>query len=370
MNKLIVNIKIKEDYSYPIYVDIDLINIAHNIIKDHYSGNQIVIITDKNVAKLYTKNLINNLIQVGYSVLLLDVAVGEKSKSAQTKEKLELEMLKCKINRHALILAVGGGVIGDLAGFVASTYMRGIKIIQIPTTLLSMVDSSVGGKTGINTKFGKNLIGSFYQPQAVIMDLNLLDSLPKEQIINGLVETIKIFLTSYEFGFAYVEANLDAILALDRIALKYIIEKSISLKANIVELDERENNLRMILNFGHTIGHAIEKVSEYKIMHGYAVALGIIIESKISLLMGKLNKLNFDRIIKFLQRLEIDTSLLNNLNLESIALATLNDKKNNDNEIFCVLLKTIGAVELDNDMVATKISSDNILNALHGCVIL
>ena len=363
MTKLMVNLKREHDDSYPIYIDAGALDKLDSIIKQHYQGTQLVIITDKTVAKLYTKSLTKQLIKLGYNVLMLEIKAGENSKSAKVKNKLDLQMLEHKINRHALVLAVGGGVVGDLTGFIAATYMRGIKYIQIPTTLLAMIDSSVGGKTAINTKFGKNLIGAFHQPKAVIMDLNLLDSLPKKHITNGLIEVIKIFLTSSLNDFKFIETNLDKILILDKSILQSIVQKAVSFKASVIEQDEREENLRMILNFGHTIGHAIEKVTQYTLLHGYAVALGILVEAQLALSLGKLSQVGFNRINKLITRLKVSPQLLNKLSADDIAAATLGDKKNRDGAIYCVLLKKIGAVALDKGKVATKVTYADIIRA-------
>lgn len=363
MHKLKISLKNIEDNSYPVYIGNDLLNNSIELISKHYTGKDIVVITDKTVSKLYAKNFVNYLINKGYKVLLLEVKPGESSKSAAVKEKIELKMFENQINRFCLCIAFGGGVIGDLAGFIAATYMRGIKYIQIPTTLLSMVDSSVGGKTAINTIFGKNLIGAFYQPKAVIINLNLLNTLPKKHLINGLIEAIKIFLIQDKSSFKFVENNLDLILALDKEALIFIIKKAISIKANIIESDEKEENLRLILNLGHTIGHAIETVTNYKILHGYAVALGIIIEAQLALIMGKLDKSDYIKIINLFKRLKITLKILSDKNIENIIKATLIDKKNKNNEIYCVLLEKIGKVALNKGSVVSKINYKNILQA-------
>ncbi len=362
----ILNVRLKPEppKEFPIYIGLGDTLTAMTLIKKHYNGKQIVVITDRNVAKLYGDKLKNYLEIDGFNVLFLTVNSGESAKSTLVKEKLELQMLEQKIDRHALILAFGGGVIGDLAGFVASTYMRGIKYIQLPTTLLAMIDSSVGGKTAINTKLGKNLIGSFYQPLAVIMDLTYLNSLSKKMRINGLIEAIKIFLTSDRDSFYFLRDNLDKVLKLDGDAIKLVIEKAVKLKVQVVEEDEKEQNLRMILNFGHTIGHAIEKLEKYKILHGYAVALGILVEVKIAHLMKKLNENDVNIIFDFFKKLNITTKRLRTLNKEDIALATIGDKKNKQGEISCILLKNIGKVALENGMVATQISHSVIVDSL------
>lgn len=364
IDKLDFRLQSVEDHSYSIYIGQGLLDNLMNWLNKHFPSGQVVVISDTIVFKLYVPQLLDILNKMGLQVLLLEINPGERSKTSKVKENLELKMLEHKITRHSLCIAFGGGVVGDLAGFIAATYMRGIRYIQVPTTLLSMVDSSIGGKTAINTKFSKNSIGAFYQPQAVFIDLNFLDTLPKKHIINGLVEATKIFLTSSNEYFVYLEANLDDILSLDKVKLKYIISKAISLKAGVVEADEKENNLRMILNFGHTIGHAIENVTGYRVLHGYAVALGIIVEAQVSLLLGKLSNDNFERIIKLLARLKISSKLLANIDIQEVALATIRDKKNINQDISCVLLKDIGSVALNEELVVSVVKYSTILEAL------
>ncbi|MBP9742895.1 MAG: 3-dehydroquinate synthase, partial [Burkholderiales bacterium] len=236
--------------------------------------------------------------------------------------------------------------------------------IQVPTTVLAMVDSSVGGKTAINTNYGKNLIGAFYQPQAVIMDLNLLNQLPKIQLINGVVEAFKIFLTSDAKSFIYATSHLDAILKRDNIKLQRIIKNAVKLKVAVVKADELEENLRMILNFGHTIGHALEKVSKFQILHGYAVALGILVEAKIAQLIGFLSQINYDLIAATFYRLGINCEMLYSFNLNAVVEATLSDKKTKNNQIYCILLEDIGKVHCnENGTVATLIDKDIIYQA-------
>ncbi|MFN8769961.1 MAG: 3-dehydroquinate synthase [Neisseriaceae bacterium] len=365
MHKIIVKLQCINNYSYPIYIGYDLFKDFVGFLKKHYTGNQIVLISDNKITKLYTNRLNNELKSAGYSLLTLETKAGEKSKNSKTKEKLELQMFENKVNRNALVIAFGGGVIGDLVGYTASTYMRGVKYIQVPTTLLSMIDSSVGGKTAINTKYGKNLVGTFYQPTLVFMDLNLLDSLPKKQLINGLIEAIKIFLTFDSKSFEYVAKNIKAILAYDRYVLQCIVEKAVALKAYVVENDEREENLRMSLNFGHTVGHAIERISQYKILHGIAVGIGIIIEAKIAVNLGKLSLDNLKIIEETMNKLGVSTKLLSRYDINEITNATLLDKKNKSaNIVKCILLSEIGQIAYCDDKVATDVSVADILRAL------
>lgn len=306
--------------------------------------NDIVIITDNTVKKLYGNALAKCLISRGHRVLLLAFPAGENSKIATTKKMLEEKILANHYARDSLILALGGGIVGDMAGFIAATYMRGIAYIQIPTSLLAMIDSSVGGKTGINTPQGKNLVGAFWHPIAVITDTDVLKTLPEKQIIAGLVEAIKIFLTSDKQNFLYVEKNLSKTLSLNTTTLTDIIQAAVSLKSDIVHQDEKEQGLRMTLNFGHTIGHALEKISDYKILHGYAVAYGILIETKLSQLLGLLSENDFLAIEALFTQLGIKASSLKKYSVKDIIKLTASDKKTKAHKARYILLKTIGSV--------------------------
>ena len=324
---------------------------------------QLVIITDKIVENLYAREFSETLMKHGYNVLLLSIESGESSKVQTTKDYIELEMLKAKFGRHTLLLALGGGVVGDLAGFIAATYMRGIPYIQIPTTLLAMVDSSIGGKTAINTPYGKNMIGAIYQPKEVVVDLSMLSSINKLQIVNGLIEALKIFLTLDSKSFFYAKANIKKVLEKNTTSLKKVISKAIKLKIQVVKIDEDEQNYRMILNFGHTIGHAIEKLSNYNVLHGYAVALGILVEAKISQLMGVLSSQNYQIIVDTFKSVGISKEMLNTFNANEVISIAKGDKKNQDGKIYCVLIKDIGSVYIINERVATLVHEKYILEA-------
>lgn len=363
LNKIVVQLPSSGKANYHINIGDGVLSSWQLSLVKHCQSKQVVIITDETVESLYAKQFSEKLKSNGYKTLILSIKPGEESKVASTKEFLELEMLKANFDRHTLLIAFGGGVVGDLSGFVAATYMRGIKYIQIPTTLLSMIDSSVGGKTSINTPYGKNLIGAFWQPKEVIMDLNMLNSLPKVQIINGIVEALKIYLTSDAKSFAYASLNLNKVLRRDYSKLQLLIRRAVRLKVAVVRADEREENLRMILNFGHTIGHAIEKLSNYQILHGYAVGLGILVESKISQLMGILSDTNYDLIASVFARIGISKDMLSPFESEDIIMASVGDKKNKGGKIYCVLLKDIGEVYTKNDKYATAIDEEYIHKA-------
>jgi len=350
--------------NYHIHIGENISVKLNNILAQQSTSKQIVIISDTRVAKLYLLPLEQQLASIGYDILALTIRPGERSKTATTKQRLENQMLEHKMNRYALIIALGGGVVGDLAGYIASTYMRGIKFIQLPTTLLAMLDSSVGGKTAINTRYGKNLIGSFYQPAAVVIDINFLRSLPRQQLINGIVEALKIFLTFDAAAFTLLANNLDKLFSLDMQFLLTIIQRAVELKARVVMDDEKEQNLRMALNFGHTVGHALEKVANYKILHGMAVGVGILVEALIAVELDKLSYKDFTIIAQVFASLGIDAKLISGYDVQQIANATLLDKKNSSAKIKCVLIDKIGSIAMNNSSVTSEVELSSILLAL------
>jgi len=271
-----LEVEISPDKKYPIFITLEAIENLENEIRKYTNANKFLVVISEKVNKLYRKQL---SFKNSVKFVLKD---GEKEKNFKNYKKILDFALKNKLERKDAIIAIGGGVVGDLTGFVAATYLRGIDFIQIPTTLLACVDSSVGGKVAINTDFGKNLVGAFYQPKAVFCNLNFLKTLDDRQFKTGLAEVIKYGFISadcindYNF-FDFLKVNSDKIIARDEETLSEIIEISLKLKASVVSKDEKEQGLRKILNFGHTYGHAIEKITNYKkFTHGEAVAIGMI----------------------------------------------------------------------------------------------
>lgn len=273
-----VVVKISQDRSYPVFIDFDSIDTLDEKIRDYTRANKILVVVSEKVEKLYGKKL---KFKNSVKFVLKD---GEKEKNFKNYQKILNFALKNKLERKDAIVAVGGGVVGDISGFVASTYLRGIDYIQIPTTLLAFVDSSVGGKTAINTDYGKNLVGAFYQPKAVFCNLNFLKTLDERQFKTGLAEVLKYAFIQKncpcDLGcdfFEFLSKNCEKILSRDEEILEKIVEISIQLKAYVVSNDEKEQGLRKILNFGHTYAHAIEKITNYKkFTHGEAVTVGMV----------------------------------------------------------------------------------------------
>ncbi len=245
-------------------------------------GPKMALVTNPTVKKLYGKPLLDSLKAAGFLVMAIEVPDGEQYKNLDWANAIYTALLMNSFDRKSPLVALGGGVIGDLTGFAAATYMRGIPFAQVPTTLLAMVDSSVGGKTGVNHPMGKNMIGAFYQPKKVLMDLAVLKTLPREEFLSGMAEVIKYGVIRDADFFEYLEKNREKILQLDPDALAHIIQRSCEIKADVVSRDEREGGLRAILNFGHTVGHAIETAENYTMRHGEAIAIGMVYASRLS----------------------------------------------------------------------------------------
>lgn len=359
MNQILMQIPAQAAVTYPINIGMELLNVLRASLPNK---GRLVVITDDNVQLLYGKQILELLTE--YEPLIISFVAGEDSKNAETKQIIEKQMIDNHCDRDTIILALGGGVVGDLAGYVASTYMRGISYIQIPTTLLAMVDSSVGGKTAINTPLGKNLIGTFWQPSSVIVDLNFLKTLPEIQMINGLVEAIKMFLTCDVGLFNFTNQSINNILQQDFSVLKNVIEQAIKIKVEVVSCDEKENHQRAILNFGHTIGHALEKLSDYKMLHGYAVARGILVEAKISQLLGHLSKAEFELIKEIFLKLNISGDEFKKFNVDKIIKATKSDKKIKNNQVRYVLLKKLGHVYSDKNLYVHPVADEVVKQAI------
>lgn len=324
----------------------------------------IVIITDNKVKSLYGLKLLAHLNAVGISVSLFSFPAGEKSKTLYTVVRLQEQMFKFGCGRDVKVVALGGGVVGDVAGFAASTYMRGVSLIQIPTTLLAMIDSSIGGKTGVNNKFGKNLIGSFYQPEATMLDVGFLRTLSEKHLRNGLFEAAKIFLVRDKVMWKWFVRNLDKILARDKIAMEKVVKAAIRNKVEVVKKDEKEACERMILNFGHTIGHALEKLSDYKLLHGYAVGLGMLVESKMSELRGNLSHDEYLEIERIICRLGANGRELKKYDSKKIMSLIVLDKKVRQGVMRCVLLDKVGSVCRKNKQFAHPVDKAIIIKSL------
>lgn len=308
------------------------------------SAHRSVIITDDKVRSLHALTLQKQWQAQGHRVDLLSFPAGEASKNRDTKAKLEDELFALGCGKDTQIIAVGGGVVGDLAGFVASTYMRGIPVVHFPTTLLAMVDSSIGGKNGVNTAYGKNLLGTYWPAKEVQIHLEFLKTLPQEHFISGMVEALKVFLTHDRSSFEWLQKNLQLLLQREENALRNLVDSARKIKLGIVERDAQEKGERNALNFGHTVGHALEHLSAYQLNHGHAVALGILVESQMAQQEGHLSQEAFLQIKNLIQNLKLDLAPLKQWPSEVLFEAMQLDKKTQGSIVQVLVLKAIGEV--------------------------
>ena len=293
------------DKSYPIYIGIDLLSMK-SLFVDQIQGRQVMIVTNKTIAPLYLEQLTSIL--DGFNVQSVILPDGEEFKTLETLNKVFDALLEAKFDRTSTLIALGGGVIGDITGFAAASYQRGVGFIQVPTTLLSQVDSSVGGKTGINHELGKNMIGAFYQPKAVIIDVNTLDTLSNQEFSAGMAEVIKYGLLGNADFLSMLEANIESIMARKKDLIVEVIFNCCQDKARIVELDEFEKGKRALLNLGHTFGHGIENAFGYgNYLHGEAVSIGMVMAAKLSKDEGSLSHEDTLRVESILSTLSVSS---------------------------------------------------------------
>jgi len=336
------------DRSYPIFIGANLFSHS-NLYVPHIHGKQVFIVTNETIAPLYLNDLKQHLADFNVaSVILPD---GESYKNLTTLNEIFTALLNEKHNRTTTLIALGGGVVGDMTGFAAACYQRGVNFIQIPTTLLSMVDSSVGGKTGVNHEMGKNMIGAFYQPQAVVADISLLKTLPAREISAGLAEVIKYGLISdYDF-FIWLECNIELLVQGDEDALSFAVLRSCKNKAEVVAQDEHEGGIRAILNFGHTFGHAIETAQGYgNWLHGEAVAAGMVMAADLSMRRGDISANDLDRIINLLVRAKLPVKAPQDMTAEKFIELMGVDKKVLDGRLRLVLLASLGQAIVTSDV--------------------
>ncbi len=304
-------------------------------------GHRYAVISDSRVAELLGEDLVRLLQEAGLKADLFVFPEGEASKTIETVVKLARQMIQAGFDRKCAIVALGGGVTGDLAGFLASIYLRGIPYIQIPTSLLAQVDSSVGGKTGVDLPEGKNLLGTFYQPARVYIDYGVLATLPLEHLRNGLAEVVKYGCIASPALFSYLEEKAERLLLYDAESLEHIIYESCRIKAEVVSRDEKEGGLRRILNFGHTIGHAIEAATNYQMLHGFCVAIGMVAAARLSEALGLLKGFS-RRLEALLEKLGLPTRLPPDLKIEEVIKFLRADKKVWRGRLTFVLLEDIG----------------------------
>ncbi|VAW57347.1 3-dehydroquinate synthase [hydrothermal vent metagenome] len=333
--------------SYPIYIGNNLLEQSQLLIQ-HIPGNSALVVSNETVAPLYMDAVENSLSDIRHKTLILPD--GEAHKNLNVLNTIYDALLENHLDRNTTLIALGGGVIGDITGFAAATYQRGVHLIQIPTTLLSQVDSSVGGKTAVNHPAGKNMIGAFYQPKAVIADTTTLNTLEQRQLSSGLAEVIKYGLIRDEPFLEWLEQNIDLLLNRESNALAYAIENSCQNKAEVVAADERESGQRALLNLGHTFGHAIEAGMGYgSWLHGEAVASGMVMAARLSQKLGWISEAEVDRVINLLEQANLPVHAPKKMTPEHFLKLMSLDKKVSDGELKLVLYTSMGKAIISKD---------------------
>ena len=341
-----INVNLNER-SYPIYIGEGVLS-DEKLFSEHLDSKQALVVTNELIAPLYLEILEAHLTGIDYEVLILPD--GETQKNLESFNTVITRLMEKKFSRTCILIALGGGVIGDLTGFAAACYQRGVKFIQIPTTLLAQVDSSVGGKTAVNHELGKNMIGAFHQPVAVYADTSVLSTLPEREFSAGLAEVIKYGIIRDKAFFGWLEKNMTALMEREPGALTYAIERSCINKAEVVAEDEREAGVRATLNLGHTFGHAIETALSYKDwLHGEAVGCGMVMAADLSCRLGLIDQQQVDRIKSIIEKADLPVVIRKNITLEQMLSNMKVDKKSRDGVLYLILLKGIGEAIVTND---------------------
>ena len=338
----------QRDASYDILIGPGLVQQLDKILPEYCPAAAYAVISDSHVGKVYGEDVVKRLSAIGYRVELLTFPAGEWNKTRDTWASLSDRMLAAHFGRDAAVIALGGGVVNDVAGFVAATYLRGVPLVQVPTSLLAMIDSSIGGKTGVDVPAGKNLLGAFHQPRVVVADPELLASLSSVQLAAGLAEAVKHGVMADAEYFAFLESEYAAIFAKHAPALERLVKRSVEIKAAVVAQDEREKGKRAILNFGHTVGHAIEATSKYEVLHGEAVAMGMVYESRLAEMLGIAPAGTAQRITTVLERLHLPVERPGASQVDDLIAAMRSDKKVRAAEIRVALPRAIGRAHGDD----------------------
>ena len=325
--------------SYPIVIGTGLLNDPARF-GPFIGGTQVCVVTNETIAPLYLDLLNTTLAK--YQVDACVLPDGEQHKTLETYARVIDHLMSRRHNRSTTLIALGGGVIGDITGFVAATYQRGVALIQVPTTLLALVDSSVGGKTAVNHPHGKNMIGAFYQPRLVLADLAMLDSLPDREYLAGIAEVIKYGVIRDAEFFRWLERNVDRLLGRDADALNHAVLTSCAIKADVVASDEREDGIRAILNFGHTFGHAIETLTRYEYLHGESVAIGMVMAADLSMRTGMLSSIEAGRIKALVAAFGLPVAPPGNVTAEAMRMSMGMDKKVVDGRLRLILTRSLG----------------------------
>jgi 3-dehydroquinate synthase len=346
-----------KDRSYSILIAPGALAQLPALVASRWKGRSVFVITDTNVNRLYGRTVTRGLVAAGFEPVLLGVPAGEESKSIDVYYAVLTALLENRIRRGSVIIALGGGVVGDLAGFAAASVLRGVEFVQVPTSLLAQVDSSVGGKVGIDHHLGKNLIGAFHQPALVVIDPTVLTTLSRREFRNGLAEIIKIAVALDPKFFAMLARNTGGLAPANTAFLTRVIATAVGLKAAVVENDEREAGLRKVLNLGHTLGHAIETASGFSLRHGETVAIGMVLEGRMAATVGLLRIEDLLKIKTVLEAVGLPTRMPGKLDMHKVRTSLALDKKGKEGMPLFVLPKAIGASAIDVPMPDALIRS-------------
>ena len=336
--------------SYPICIGRGLLSNLGTLLREqHFTAGQVAVVTDSVVGKIYRERVVATLTAAGFDTRVVEIPAGEEHKNLAWLAFLYDKLIEGRIERRSPLVALGGGVVGDITGFAAATFQRGLPFVQVPTTLLAQVDASVGGKTAINHSAGKNLIGAFYQPRLVVIDVETLTTLPKREFLAGVAEVIKYGVILSPDLFSLMEEQLPALLRLDPTLLTTVVKTCCQLKALVVEEDETEGDYRAILNFGHTLGHALESASEYKhFLHGEAVAIGMAFAVHLSHQRGLCSAATKERVYRLLKKTGLPVVIPKTLTRESLLLGIEADKKVTGGKVKFVCIEEIGRTRFES----------------------
>ena len=350
--------------SYPIYLGSGLL--AHQALFEKYiHGHQVLIVTQEKVAAFCLESLLQSL--QPYHVAVCYLPDGEQYKTVEHWQKIIDQLIHEKHERSTTLIALGGGVVGDMTGFAAACYLRGVNYMHVPTTLMAQVDSAIGGKTGLNHPLGKNLIGAFYQPICVIADFATLTTLPQREFIAGMAEVVKYALIQDASFFQWLEENAEVVLQRDASAVAYMVHQCAAIKASIIMQDERDQNVRQLLNFGHTVGHALEAAFDYHtLVHGEAVAVGMIVAAELSHALGWIELTQVNRIRGLIQRIGLPITIPSSLSNEVVMQLLRRDKKIQNNKINFVLLESVGRAVMTSNVSDEQLCG--VLNRLRPAV--
>jgi 3-dehydroquinate synthase len=337
-----INVNLGER-SYPIHVGDGILSAVGELLQEAGLGGKVAVITNPTVAQLYLDTVHDSLSRAGFDVTPVLIPDGEEHKDLNSASAIYNRLIAERFERKSCVLALGGGVVGDLAGFAAATFLRGVSYVQVPTTLLAQVDSSVGGKTAVNHQEGKNLIGAFYQPRLVLIDVAVLQSLPRRDLVAGLAEVIKYGIIADSALFKLLEEKIPKLIGLDHVLLTQVIATSCAIKAKVVETDEREDDYRAVLNFGHTIGHALEAATGYqKYLHGEAIGIGMTQAAMISVQKGFCDQRSVERIRKLIKRAGLPVEIPPEVSMRNLIQGMEVDKKAAAGKIKFVMCAGIG----------------------------